>query len=37
MNSSDVAAPILKSVHTRNVEVDRPAKDWTHDVGRAVI
>jgi UDPglucose 6-dehydrogenase len=37
MNGSDVVAPILESVYKRNVEVDRPAKDWTQDVGRAVI
>jgi UDPglucose 6-dehydrogenase len=37
MKNVDIASPILSAVHTRNVDVDRPTKDWTHDVGRAVI
>ena len=37
MKGSEVPAPILQSVHTRNVETDRPTKDWVQDVGRAVI
>lgn len=37
MKAADVLAPLLQAVHTRNMEMDRPAKDWTKDVGRAVI
>lgn len=37
MEGSGVVAPILNAVKRRNVEVDRVAKDWEDDVGRAVI
>jgi hypothetical protein len=28
---------ILSQVRTRNIEVDRPEKDWESDKGRAVV
>ena len=37
MKKEEVVAPILQAVHTRIVEVDRPTRDWTKDIGRAVI
>jgi len=37
MNTMGVGAPILSSVNKRNVEIDRKQKDWSQDVGRAVV
>lgn len=37
MEEAGVKAPVLKAVKRRNLEIDRPAKDWEMDVGRAVV
>lgn len=37
MEGSGIKAPILKAVKRRNVEIDRVAKDWEADVGRAYV